>query len=374
MKDIRNYSLLAHNTFGIEARCRRFLEYETVEEAQAVAAILCEQQEPYLIIGSGSNLLLTQDFDGIVVHSAIKGIENVERLAVSVENSPNIEGRGRFLICGAGEVWDDVVTYCVAHDLYGAENLSLIPGEVGASAVQNIGAYGAEVKDLIVQVEAVEIATGKVVTFTNEECEYGYRQSKFKHEWKDRYLMTHVTYQLSHTFEPKLDYGNIRDEIKRREARGERREDTEITAKLIRDVIIDIRNAKLPDPKVEGNGGSFFMNPVVPKEKYEALAAQYPNMPHYTIDANHEKIPAGWMIDQCGWKGKSLGRAGVHDKQALVLVNRGGATGAEIVCLMETIQRDVKERFGIEIQPEVNIKPTPNPSQREGSKEPPKEG
>lgn len=203
-------------------------------------------------------------------------------------------------------------------------------------------------KDLIVQVEAVEIATGKVVTFNNEDCEYGYRQSKFKHEWKDRYLMTYVSYRLSHTFEPKLDYGNIRAELDKQPG--------EVTAARLRQAIIDIRQAKLPDPKVEGNGGSFFMNPVVPKEKYEALAALYPDMPHYTVDAEHEKIPAGWMIDQCGWKGKSLGRAGVHDKQALVLVNRGGATGAEIVCLMETIQRDVKERFGIEIKPEVNIR------------------
>lgn len=362
MKDIRNYSLLAHNTFGIEARCRRFLEYETVEEAQTVAAILREQQEPYLIIGSGSNLLLTGDFPGTVVHSGIR------RKRENEENDENEGNENRFsdegnvtslprphdlfkktiLKCGSGEIWDDVVAYCVAHNLYGAENLSLIPGEVGASAVQNIGAYGAEVKDLIVQVEAVEIATGKVVTFNNEDCEYGYRQSKFKHEWKDRYLMTYVSYRLSHTFEPKLDYGNIRAELDKQPG--------EVTAARLRQAIIDIRQAKLPDPKVEGNGGSFFMNPVVPKEKYEALAALYPDMPHYTVDAEHEKIPAGWMIDQCGWKGKSLGRAGVHNKQALVLVNRGGATGAEIVCLMETIQRDVKERFGIEIKPEVNIR------------------
>ena len=349
MKDFRNYNLLAHNTFGIDVCCRRFLEYETVEEAQAVAAILREQQEPYLIIGGGSNLLLTGDFPGVVIKSGIKGMEIPPR---PLERG--LGGEASILKCGSGEVWDDVVAYCVAHDLYGAENLSLIPGEVGASAVQNIGAYGAEVKDLIVQVEAVEIATGKVVTFNNEDCEYGYRQSKFKHEWKDRYLMTYVTYQLSHTFEPKLDYGNIRSEL---EKRGIGASDERLTAQLLRQVIIDIRNAKLPDPKVEGNGGSFFMNPVVSKEKYETLAALYPDMPHYTIDATHEKIPAGWMIDQCGWKGKSLGRAGVHDKQALVLVNRGGATGAEIVHLMETIQRDVKARFGIEIQPEVNIKP-----------------
>ena len=359
MKDFRNYNLLAHNTFGIDASCDRFLEYETVEEAQMVAAILREQQQPYLIIGGGSNLLLTGNFPGTVVHSGMRGereneenenrfsdLENVTSLPLS--HVPHDLYKSSRIKCGSGEIWDDVVAYCVENGLYGAENLSLIPGEVGASAVQNIGAYGVEVKDLIVQVEAVEIATGKVVTFNNTDCEYGYRQSKFKHAWKDRYLMTYVTYQLSRTFEPKLEYGNIRAELAKH--------DGEVTAAMLRQAIIDIRNAKLPDPKVEGNGGSFFMNPVVPKAKYEELAAQYPDMPHYTIDADHEKIPAGWMIDQCGWKGKSLGRAGVHDKQALVLVNRGGATGAEIIRLMETIQRDVKERFGIEIQPEVNIR------------------
>ena len=232
---------------------------------------------------------------------------------------------------------------------YGAENLSLIPGDVGASAVQNIGAYGVEAKDLIVQVEAVEIATGNLHLFTNEECRYSYRQSRFKQDWRDHFFITHVTYRLSLTFEPHLDYGNIRTEL---EAKGYQQKPT---AAQLRQVIIDIRNAKLPDPKFEGNAGSFFMNPVVTRQKYERLAALYPNMPHYTIDEEHEKIPAGWMIDQCGWKGKALGRAGVHDRQALVLVNKGGATGDEIVHLCEQIRMDVYNRFGIEIQPEVNI-------------------
>ena len=332
MKDLQNYSLLSHNTFGIEAKCRRYLEYADIKEAQQVAAILRDTDLPYMIIGGGSNLLLTQDYDGIVVRSAIKGLSTL--------NSQ--------LTCGSGEVWDDVVAYCVDHQLYGTENLSLIPGDVGASAVQNIGAYGVEVKDLITEVEAVEIATGHIRVFQNEECGYSYRQSRFKHEWKNRYLIMHVTYQLQSVFEPRLEYGNIRAEL-------ERKGITKPTAQQLRQVIIDIRNAKLPDPKIMGNAGSFFMNPIVPKEKYEQLASLYEGMPHYTVDADHEKIPAGWMIDQCGWKGKSMGRAGVHDKQALVLVNRGGATGKEIVALCETIQRDVKEKFGIDIYPEVNI-------------------
>ncbi len=332
MIDLKNYNLKTHNTFGIDAKCSRFLEYESVAEAQEVAKILRESSIPYIIIGGGSNLLLTKDYEGIVVHSACKGVER----------------RGNSLICGSGEVWDDIVAKSIAMQLYGAENLSLIPGDVGASAVQNIGAYGSEVKDLIRKITAVEISTGAVREFNHTECEYGYRQSRFKHEWKNRFLIISVEYELSEAFQPRLDYGNIRAEL-------ERRNITEPTAQQLRDTIIDIRNAKLPDPKVMGNAGSFFMNPIVSREKYEQLAAQYEGMPHYEIDADHVKIPAGWMIDQCGWKGKSLGRAGVHDKQALVLVNRGGATGAEIVALCEAIQKDVKVKFDIDIHPEVNI-------------------
>jgi len=351
MKDIRNYSLLAHNTFGIDACCRRFLEYDTVEEAQQIVMSLTAADRPLLILGGGSNLLLTGDYQGTVLHSAIRGIEVLDNEVVAKEEGDDslLNPDLVFLRCGSGEVFDDVVAYAVEHDYYGAENLSIIPGEVGASSVQNIGAYGVEAKDIIYKVEAVEIATGKVVAFDNADCQYSYRQSKFKHEWRDKYLVTYVTYRLIKTFVPDLDYGNIRDSLA---AKG-----IEIpTAQQLRDTIIEIRNAKLPDPKVQGNAGSFFMNPIVEKAKYEELAAQYPGMPHYTIDAEHEKIPAGWMIDQCGWKGKSLGNAGVHDKQALVLVNRGGAKGREIVHLCETIQRDVKQKFGIEIHPEVNIK------------------
>lgn len=332
MKDFENYSLKEHNTFGIEAKCRRFLEYTNIEEAQQVAQILRESDTPYIIIGGGSNLLLTKDFEGIVVRSDVLGYY--------------IDGDR--MTCGSGEVFDEVVEASLQAGLYGMENLSLIPGDVGASAVQNIGAYGAEAKDLIFSVEAVEIATGHLVTILGKDCGYGYRQSKFKQEWKNRYLITHVTYQLSTTFEPHLDYGNIRAELERKGIK-------EPTAQQLRDTIIEIRNAKLPDPKVEGNAGSFFMNPIVSREKYEQLAAQYEGMPHYDVDTDHVKIPAGWMIDQCSWKGRSLGRAGVHDKQALVLVNRGGATGAEIVALSDAIRADVKAKFGIDIYPEVNI-------------------
>jgi len=332
VKDFCNYSLKQHNTFGIDAKCSRYLDFRNFEEATEVARILRESGLPYLIIGSGSNLLLTRDFEGIVVRSNLK-------LALF---------DGDRLLCGSGLNWDETVDQCIRHGYYGAENLSLIPGDVGACAVQNIGAYGVEAKDIIERVWAVEIATGERRLFYNEDCQYGYRQSRFKGEWKNKYLITQVDFRLSREFKPHLDYGNIRAEL-------ERRGISEPTARQLRDVIIDIRRAKLPDPEVMGNAGSFFMNPIVRRTKYEELQATYPDMPHYFIDEQREKIPAGWLIEQCGWKGRSLGRAGVHDKQALVLVNRGGATGAEILALCEAVRSDVKAKFGIDIQPEVNI-------------------
>ena len=337
MKDLQNYSLLRHNTFGIDARCQRFMEFDSVGEAQYVARMVCMSALPLLIVGGGSNLLLTADFPGLVLHSAIKGCEIVAE-----------DGDDVLLRVGSGETWDDFVSHAVSHGWHGAENLSLIPGEVGAAAVQNIGAYGVEACDLIERVEAVCISTGETVTVAVADCAYGYRQSRFKQEWKNQFLITHVIFRLSRTFKPRLDYGNICEELSRKGI-------VEPTPQDLRQTIIDIRRQKLPDPEVEGNAGSFFMNPIVSREKFEALLAQYPQMPHYHVDETHEKIPAGWMIDQCGWKGRALGRAGVHDKQALVLVNKGGATGADIVRLSEAIRQDVSERFGVDIHPEVNI-------------------
>lgn len=336
MKDIKDYSLTAHNTFGIDAKCRRFIEFDDVDELKSVLGNCGNVAGPKLVIGGGSNLLLTGDYAGTVFHSAIKGF--------TYETVTD----GVLLRCGSGETWDDIVDMCVENGWHGMENLSLIPGEVGASAVQNIGAYGVEAKDLIYKVEAVEISTGRMFEFSNADCCYSYRNSRFKGEWRNRFIITHVTYRLSTVYKPCFDYGNIRGELARKGI-------SEPTARQLRDIIIDIRNAKLPDPKTEGNAGSFFMNAVVPRSKYKEIAAMYPGMPHYTVDEDHEKIPAGWMIDVCGWKGRTLGRAGVHDKQALVLVNRGGATGNDIVALCEAIRRDVRDKFGIEIHPEVNI-------------------
>ena len=335
MKIFRDYSLLPHNTFGMDVKASVFIEYASVEELKEVLSLYVKDNQ-WLHIGKGSNLLFIGDYSGIILHSAIKGYEVIH------EDTNEVVVR-----VGAGEVWDDFVAMTVENEWYGAENLSLIPGEVGASAVQNIGAYGVEAKDLIVGVEAIEVSTGKESIFKNEECGYAYRESVFKSLLKYQYLVTHVSYRLKKTPCYHLDYGNIRLELEKQKVR--------LTLANVRQAIISIREAKLPDPKLQGNAGSFFMNPVISREHFEALLVDYPLMPHYGVDAESIKIPAAWMIDQCGWKGKRLGRAGVHDKQALVLVNLGGAVGAEVIALSEAIQKSVYEKFGINILPEVNF-------------------
>ena len=332
IKRYNDYSLLAHNTFGMDVRCKCFIEYDTVEQLQLLVSSL---SQPFLHIGGGSNLLFSSDYDGTILHSAIRGIYRVGE-----------DGEGRVLVkAGAGEIWDDLVAWSVGQGLGGIENLSLIPGEVGASAVQNIGAYGVEAKDVIVSVDVVDLSTGEKRLMTNADCRYSYRQSIFKNELKGRYAVTHVTYALSAYPQLKLDYGNIRTALAGR---------SEVTVADVRHAIIDIRNAKLPDPAVMGNAGSFFMNPVVDGNTFEAIRKVYPDVPFYTVGERY-KIPAGWMIEKCGWKGKSMGKAGVHDKQALVLVNLGGAASGDILRLCEAVSMDVKEKFGVDIHPEVNI-------------------
>ncbi len=313
----------------------RFVEYASVEELRGLWNAEREAVARALHIGGGSNLLFASDYEGLILHSAIKGYTVVK------ETEEEVEVR-----VGAGEVWDDFVAYTVANGWYGAENLSLIPGEVGASAVQNIGAYGVEAKDLIVSVDTFGLETGEERRFMREECRYAYRESVFKQELKGKYAVTFVTYRLKKHPVFHLEYGNIRAELEK--------QGCQVDLENVRRIIIAIRQAKLPDPKVLGNAGSFFMNPVVPKMQFEALLAQYPDMPHYPVDEAHVKIPAGWMIDRCGWKGKRVGHAGVHEKQALVLVNCGGATGKEVMHLAEEIVASVRERFGVTIRPEVN--------------------
>lgn len=326
-----NYSLLSHNTFGMNVTAKRFVEYATEEELKEVIPSLSGD---VLHIGGGSNLLFKGDYDGTILHSAIRGIE--------VEDETDDEVLVRV---GAGVVWDDFVAYVVERGWGGIENLSLIPGEVGASAVQNIGAYGVEAKDVIVLVEGIELTSGQKRYFGTIECDYAYRRSIFKTYLKGKYAVTYVTYRLQKHPVLKLEYGNIKAVLG---------DSGDKTIADVRQAIIDIRNAKLPDPKVMGNAGSFFMNPVVSREKFLALQKDYPQMPYYEVEGG-VKIPAGWMIDQCGWKGKSMGRAGVHDKQALVLVNLGGATSEEIIALCDAVCKSVMEKFGIDIHPEVNL-------------------
>ena len=327
------YSLLPYNTFGIDVSASRFLEYASVAELKEYIA-QGAVTTPFLHIGGGSNLLFTKDYDGLILHSRIGGIE------VTAEDSQTVSLR-----VGAGVVWDDFVACCVEHGWYGAENLSLIPGEVGASAVQNIGAYGVEVKDLITAVETVNVqGYGRV--YSVEECEYAYRSSIFKRPENKSVFVTYVRFRLSKEERYTLDYGTIRQELAKYPAP---------TLPIVRKVIIEIRESKLPDPKVMGNAGSFFMNPIVAKEKLEALQRDYPRIPYYELPDGRVKIPAGWMIDQCGWKGKALGPAAVHDKQALVLVNLGGAKGSDILALSDAVRASVHEKFGIDIHPEVNL-------------------
>ena len=336
MNIYKDYSLKSRHTFGMDVKTALFIEYATKEELKELLLNQQLEEGRWLHIGGGSNLLFMGDYPGTILHSSIKGYEVLSEDAEEV-----------IVRVGAGEVWDDFVAYTVAQGWYGAENLSWIPGEVGASAVQNIGAYGVEAKDLIANVETIEVATGKERVFSNAECGYAYRESIFKLSLKGQYIVTHVSYRLKKTPCYHLDYGNVRAELAKA--------NFDLALANVRQVIIDIRQAKLPDPNVQGNAGSFFMNPIVQRTHFEALLKDYPQMPHYEVDADRVKIPAAWMIDQCGWKGKRLGNAGVHDKQALVLVNCGVATGVEVVRLSEEIQQSVFDKFGIQIYPEVNF-------------------
>lgn len=329
----RDYSLLGHNTFGMDVKAAAYVEYASVEELRSLlrSADFVPYRENFLVIGAGSNLLFQGDFDGLILHSTICEKAVVEETDEAV-----------WVRVGSGVCWDDFVAWSVERDLHGAENLSAIPGEVGASAVQNIGAYGAEVCQLIERVEALDL-DGQERIFTNEECRYGYRDSIFKRALKGKYVITYVTYRLQKQGELNLSYGNLRERMKGN------------TVRDVREAVCAMRASKLPDPALLGNAGSFFKNPVIPRWQYDHLRDVYPSIPCYSVDDEQVKVPAGWLIEQCGWKGRTLGRVAVHEHQALVLVNRGGATGDEVVALAANIVGDVQRKFGIEISPEVNI-------------------
>lgn len=342
----KDKSLKCLNTFGIEAKASLFAEYSLVDELKS---ILKETQLEYnsndkddlkiLHIGGGSNLLFLSDYEGLVLHSGIKTVEVME------ETDSHVCVR-----VGGGLTWDDWVRLSIERGWYGLENLTAIPGEVGASAVQNIGAYGVEAKDFIVRVHLLDLRSLDIVCMENADLHYDYRYSilKSKELW-GKYAVTHVDFKLSKTFVPNLEYGALKSAV------SSLGDDFTLSATLLRQIIREMRDGKLPDPKVLGNAGSFFMNPVVKRSFFENLLEKYPKMPYYVVDEEHVKIPAGWLIETAGWKGRQLGKAGVYEKQALVLVNLGGATGQDIIRLCNTVKDDVKKMFDIDIHPEVNF-------------------
>lgn len=336
-----NFSLLPHNTFGMDVLADTIVSYDNAEELSELLRNGKQQLPlPLLHIGEGSNLLFMHDFPGTVFLSRIRELSVLE------------QGNGHVIVrVGAGWNMDRFIAYSLEHGWYGIENLSKIPGQVGASAVQNIGAYGVEAGDYIYGVNCVSLEDGTVRRFSHDECNFAYRHSIFKEEeYRGKYAVCSVEYRLDLAFKPQLNYGGIRQKLV---AIG--KEPDNLTAFELRDIIINIREEKLPDPHVLGNAGSFFMNPVVDRSVSKRLLLQYPDMPRYDVDGGHVKIPAAWLIEQSGWKGKSLGRVGVHVNQPLVLVNLGGATGTEIKILSDRIINDVFENFGIRISPEVNF-------------------
>lgn len=330
-----NISLRPYNTFGIEANARKFANVKNVDQLRSIV----KSNKDIFVLSGGSNILLTQDIEKPVVHIQLKGIE-----VVSENDSDHVLVKAQ-----AGENWHEFVTWCIANDLGGLENLSLIPGQVGTSPMQNIGAYGVEIKDVFHELEAMEIESGRIVTFSAKDCRFGYRESVFKNELKGKFIILDVTFSLTkRNHQLVTEYGAIRSELAERGIEDPTIED-------ISRVVISIRQSKLPDPAELGNSGSFFKNPVIPKKQLESLQATYPEIPFYEIDSKIVKVPAGWLVEQSGFKGKRFGDAGVHSRQALVLVNHGGATGTEILNLSKRIQAEVLGRFGIELHTEVNI-------------------
>ncbi|HEY4651061.1 MAG TPA: UDP-N-acetylmuramate dehydrogenase [Pontibacter sp.] len=337
MKLQSDFSLKPYNTFGIDVKTKLFARFESVQELQQLLQMPELKQEQKLVLGGGSNLLFTKDFDGVVLQNGIKGIEVVRE-----------DEHYTYVKAGGGEVWHQFVLYTLEHNLGGVENLSLIPGTVGAAPLQNIGAYGVELKDVFHELEAVHMETGETRKFRNEDCRFGYRESVFKNELKGQFIVTAVTFRLHKTHQLNTSYGAITTTLQQ----------MQVTQPTIQDVsaaVCHIRQSKLPDPKQIGNAGSFFKNPEIPVVLYETLKAQYPAMPAYPVSEVTVKVPAGWLIEQCGWKGKVIGNYGVHKNQALVLVNYGGASGDNVRQLAYDIIASVEEKFGIRLHPEVNI-------------------
>ena len=331
-----NFSLKKYNTFGIEAKAKQFVSVHSTEELQSV--LENHKTDKKLILGGGSNMLLTQDIAALVIHIDLKG----KKIIKEDNDSVWVESQ-------AGEAWHELVLWTINQNFGGLENMSLIPGNVGTTPVQNIGAYGTEIKDTFISCEAMNIATQEMRTFLKDECNFGYRESIFKHEVKDQYVITSVVYKLTkRNHKINTSYGDITAQLAKNNIQIPNLKD-------VSNAVIAIRQSKLPDPKELGNSGSFFKNPIISKEEFEKVHTLHPEMPHYVISKTEVKVPAGWLIEQAGFKGKRFGDAGIHKNQALVLVNYGNATGQEILNVSKDIQNTVLNKFGIAIEAEVNV-------------------
>ena len=337
MKIKNQYSLKNLTTFGNNVYTKEFIEISSTREIQELIADEPLSNSRIFVLGSGSNVLFTKDFDGLVINNLIPGIKIVE------------EGNESCVVeAGAGVKWDGLVQFCVERNLGGIENLSAIPGTVGAAPIQNIGAYGQELEETFYELKAIEIGTGKQAVFNKSECKFSYRDSVFKNKLRNKFIITFVKLKLSKNPLINFSYKPVQEELQRREINSP-------TIKDIREIVISIRNSKLPDPKKLGNAGSFFKNPVITKEKFEELKKSYKDLKHFAVDENSVKIPAAWLIEECGWKGKRMGNVGTYEKQPLVLVNYGGASGKEILEFSIKIKNSVQSEFGVVLENEVIV-------------------
>ncbi|MFT3904570.1 MAG: UDP-N-acetylmuramate dehydrogenase [Niabella sp.] len=332
-----NISLHKYNTFGIDVKAKHFVAVDSFAQMQEVLEWAHQRNEVSMLLGGGSNVLFTKDFDGLIIRNELRGIEKVKE-----------DDEFVYIKAAAGEVWHEFVLYCLGNNYAGVENLALIPGFVGASLMQNIGAYGVEIKDVFYELTALHKFENKLQTFDNAECGFGYRESVFKNKYKDQFAIMDVTYRLRKQPAFHTEYGAIRAELEKNNVK-------ELSIQAIANAVVAIRTAKLPNPKDIGNAGSFFKNPSVPWEHFSHLKEKYPDMPSFENADGSVKIPAGWLIEQCGYKGYTKGQVGVHKNQALVLVNHGHATGVEVLQLCYDIKFAVLDKFGIPIMPEVNI-------------------
>ena len=336
----QNFSLKKYNTFGIDAAAKYFSIFSSVDELENILSFIAKEQissNKQFILGGGSNVLFIKNYDGLVLKNNIGGIHTIH------EDEDHI-----YVKAGAGENWHKFVMHCIKNNFAGVENLSLIPGNIGASPMQNIGAYGAEIKDVFHSLEAFHLKEKRIINFSTNDCGFGYRESVFKKKYKDQFVILNVTYRLNKKPQYNISYGAIKEELKKLNIR-------ELNIKAISQAVINIRKSKLPDPKVIGNAGSFFKNPEITKDEFVVLEAQFENLQTYPLDNGNVKLSAAWLIEQCGWKGFRRGDAGCYEKQPLVLVNYDNASGKEIYDLSEEIKQSVKEKFDVELEREVNI-------------------